>query len=158
MRLNVCMGTLWHLGKGCKALAARGRRFHVLSSGAEYPSYATGCVLSLAVFSVRFKFDRNRIIILGILLQTAIVLVLCPNIVPFLTFLNFAYLSSRKTPVEHCKQLWSAQLWSSFKRSLSAVCFCFLHFLRLAPLTYFLQTYVQYYNIKVKPLNLLSLM
>ena len=28
-----------HLGKGFNALAARGRRFHVLSPGAEYSSY-----------------------------------------------------------------------------------------------------------------------
>src|SRR6218665_2175351 len=41
----------------------------------------------------------------------------------------------------------SAQFWSSFKRSLSAVCFCFLHLLcirPLAPVTYFLSINEQF--------------
>jgi len=59
-------------------------------------------------------------------------------IVPLQTFLNLAYMTSRSIANNSGV---SAQFWSSFKRSFSAVCFCFLRFLRLAPLTYFLQIY-----------------
>jgi len=103
--------------------------------------------------SVRFKFDsRNSIeigltVVLGIFLQTAIVLSFVP-ISPVQTFLNLAYnvMTSRR-------RLWSiannsersVHFWSSFKRSLSAVCFGFLRFLRLEPpLTYFWQIYEQF--------------
>jgi len=44
-KINVLKMYVWQQGKGCKALAAKGCRFHILSPGAEYPSYATGAII-----------------------------------------------------------------------------------------------------------------
>jgi len=51
---------VWKLGKGCNALAASGRRFHILSQGSEYPIYATFLLVAwLGVSSDPTQCTRN---------------------------------------------------------------------------------------------------
>jgi len=108
--------------------------------------------------SIRFKFDQLLEIRLTILqyifLQTAIVLVLCPNSIAPLFKLLLMYMASRRG-------LWSianttttkvsAQFWNFIKRSLSAICL-FLALSTLSAITLFLTVVYEQFESKSAPL------